>query len=231
MALQSSIQLTQKDPSVISNATIANAFMFFLADGTGGTIANGIFKKDSAGVVTPLLPDGSVSNAMHADMAAARIKGRAVGAGTGPPTDLTEAQVVAILAATFPLGTGAWTSFTPAVTQGVTLTKTVVFARYIQVGKTVTFTFQLAITSAGTAGSFIRAGLPVAPASDNQMCTAAYTDASPATAYVLGGFTKTGTNDMLFLHDTSGSSAFGAAPAITAASGDVLYVTMTYEAA
>ena len=39
------------------------------------------------------IPDGSVTNAKLADMAAATIKGRAAGAGTGDPTDLTAAQV------------------------------------------------------------------------------------------------------------------------------------------
>lgn len=40
---------------------------------------------------------GSVTNAMLADMAEDRLKGRAEGAGTGPPQDLTEAQAKAIL--------------------------------------------------------------------------------------------------------------------------------------
>lgn len=40
---------------------------------------------------------GSVTNAMLADMAAARIKGRASGAGTGAPTDLTGTQATVIL--------------------------------------------------------------------------------------------------------------------------------------
>lgn len=43
--------------------------------------------------------DGSVTNAKLADMAQARIKGRAVTAGTGAPTDLTGAETMAILTA------------------------------------------------------------------------------------------------------------------------------------
>ena len=43
------------------------------------------------------LSDGSVTNPKLADMAAATIKGRASGAGTGVPTDLTAAQVRTIL--------------------------------------------------------------------------------------------------------------------------------------
>lgn len=41
--------------------------------------------------------DGSISNAKLADMAQATVKGRAVGAGTGAPVDLTAAQVKAIV--------------------------------------------------------------------------------------------------------------------------------------
>lgn len=43
------------------------------------------------------LQDGSVNNADLANMAQATIKGRASGAGTGAPTDLTSAQATAIL--------------------------------------------------------------------------------------------------------------------------------------
>lgn len=50
---------------------------------------------DLVGAVT--LPDDTVTNAMAANMAEATIKGRAVGAGTGDPEDLTPAQATAIL--------------------------------------------------------------------------------------------------------------------------------------
>lgn len=43
------------------------------------------------------IPDGSVTNAKLADMAQATIKGRASGAGTGAPVDLTVSQLLAII--------------------------------------------------------------------------------------------------------------------------------------
>jgi hypothetical protein len=46
---------------------------------------------------TDNLNNDAVTNAKLANMAQARIKGRAVGAGTGDPVDLTEAQVLAIV--------------------------------------------------------------------------------------------------------------------------------------
>jgi len=48
-------------------------------------------------VTTPKLADGAVTNAKAADMAQSTVKGRAAGAGTGDPTDLTVAQVKTIL--------------------------------------------------------------------------------------------------------------------------------------
>lgn len=49
-------------------------------------------------VGTPGIADNAVTNAKLADMAQATIKGRASGAGTGDPADLTAAQVKTILA-------------------------------------------------------------------------------------------------------------------------------------
>lgn len=46
---------------------------------------------------TPTIADGSIVNADLADMAEATVKGRAAGAGTGVPVDLTAAQLVTML--------------------------------------------------------------------------------------------------------------------------------------
>lgn len=48
-------------------------------------------------ILTDFIADDAVTNAKLADMAQATIKGRAAGAGTGDPTDLTAAQVKAII--------------------------------------------------------------------------------------------------------------------------------------
>ncbi len=52
------------------------------------------------------VPNDAITNALAANMAQATIKGRAAGAGTGDPTDLTAAQVGAVLGITTP-GTGS----------------------------------------------------------------------------------------------------------------------------
>lgn len=59
--------------------------------------------NDATPSITADLITGSVANSFLADMAEARIKGRAFGAGTGVPTDLTGAQVLAIIENTTPL--------------------------------------------------------------------------------------------------------------------------------
>jgi hypothetical protein len=54
--------------------------------------------NDAGGSLTAIVIDASLANAKLANMAQATIKGRASGAGTGAPVDLTAAQVNTILA-------------------------------------------------------------------------------------------------------------------------------------
>jgi hypothetical protein len=51
----------------------------------------------TAGTVALTIANDAVTNAKSADMAESTIKGRAVGAGTGDPTDLTAAQVITLI--------------------------------------------------------------------------------------------------------------------------------------
>jgi len=68
--------------------------------GGGGGVSDGD-KGDvvvSSGGATWTIDSSAVTNAKMANMAQGRIKGRAVAAGTGSPTDLTAAEVTAIIA-------------------------------------------------------------------------------------------------------------------------------------
>lgn len=70
---------------------------------TNGTVAApgspvGNFLRDDGLFVPATVADNAATNAKLADMAQSTIKGRASGAGTGDPTDLTAAQVKTLLA-------------------------------------------------------------------------------------------------------------------------------------
>jgi hypothetical protein len=68
---------------------------------------------------TASVPDGSITNTKLADMAQATIKGRAAGAGTGDPTDLTATQATAILNAVVgDSGSGGTKGLVPAPAAG-----------------------------------------------------------------------------------------------------------------
>lgn len=60
---------------------------------------------------------------------------------------------------------GAWTSWTPTITQGVAVTATVSSARFARYGRTIVFRAHLAVTGAGTSTTDIVLSLPVAAAS------------------------------------------------------------------
>jgi hypothetical protein len=61
-------------------------------------------------------------------------------------------------------GVGAWTSYTPTLTQSATVTKTVNYAKYFKIGRMCQVTVSLTVTGAGTATNAITIGLPLAAA-------------------------------------------------------------------
>lgn len=68
-------------------------------------------------------------------------------------------------------GTGAWGTFTPAVLQSISVSRTVVYARYWKAGRFVAGQCMLNITSSGTANQAIVIGAPVtAAAAANLPC-------------------------------------------------------------
>ena len=58
---------------------------------------------------------------------------------------------------------GAWTTYTPTLSQDATITKTINHARYIQFGKIVMGNVYMTATSSGTSGFTIRTSFPVTP--------------------------------------------------------------------
>jgi hypothetical protein len=135
---------------------------------------------------------------------------------------------------------GAWNDYTPSWTQSATITKTVNWARYTQLGKWVQVSIKMTASSAGTANNKILVGLPVSASSNN---------------FLMGILTR-GSNDPNFasgsfaVYDSATTVAFGVSgtantPAgvyrlgqydtsnngLTIASGSIFQIMLSYEAA
>lgn len=123
----------------------------------------------------------------------------------------------------------AWTSYTPTLTQGVAVTKTVTYAKYQRVGRTIIVSMRLAITSAGTAGSALLAGLPVT-AADVSGVVGSFRYFDAGNTNFAGTACGSTTTTVQFIVSSNGGS-FGTLPAITTANTDVLQVSVAYEAA
>lgn len=96
------------NPQDLSGAQAANivgpSIGAFLTSVSIGQIGQSLVRNALTGDVTAAqnsnattIPNDTIDNARLANMAAATIKGRALGAGTGDPTDLSAAQVAAIV--------------------------------------------------------------------------------------------------------------------------------------
>lgn len=136
----------------------------------------------------------------------------------------------------FPLGTGAWTGYTPSWTQGATtITKTVNRAVYQRIGRWCTVTVRMTATGAGTANNAITVGLPLTAAAQGFPIGQFHFD-DTGVGFYTGVVTLNATTTMQFywgglngatpaLGQTGGG--FGAAIAI----GDVMTFSVTYELA
>jgi hypothetical protein len=136
---------------------------------------------------------------------------------------------------------GAWTTYTPTLSQSATITKTVNHARYIQFGKIVMGSVYMTATSSGTSGFTIRSSFPVTPVASIYNNTQSF-----GAVIGSGGFYKSsgaaqyditvacigaGSDSMGFYSDGSGGSLFGQFPNVQMVSGDHIFFNFTYEAA
>lgn len=137
--------------------------------------------------------------------------------------------------AAFALGVDAWTSWTPTLVQSGAVTKTVTFAKYQRIGRTIHFRIKLSVTGTGTASNAVKVGLPVAcvETADYTLGQGFLFDSSASASYK-AVMSPAGNATELFLLPTDGTvanvlglTAFTAA----LASGDVIACAGTYEAA
>jgi hypothetical protein len=142
---------------------------------------------------------------------------------------------------------GAWQAYTPTWTQSATITKTVDWARYTQLGKWVHGSVKMTASSAGTANNKMLVGLPVNASADNFIVgsmvmkfvggaaehywfyTALYDSASSlAFSPAESGNNIYRSNDKRFGQDfTIGGTA---KTGVTIASGDIIWIQFSYEA-
>lgn len=135
-------------------------------------------------------------------------------------------------------GLTGFTSDTPTLTQSGAVSKTVTYARHVQIGKLVIFQFYLDVTGAGSANNAITVALPVAAAVSTAMIvgTGSVFDASAGVIY--GSRCRlSGASAVSFSSDsgtaTSAVSVGATSSPMTAAlaSGDVVFGSVMYEAA
>jgi hypothetical protein len=135
---------------------------------------------------------------------------------------------------------GVWQSYTPTWTQDVAITKTVNWARYTELNKLVTVNIKMTASSAGTANNIVKIGLPVAASANNYlMGIGHFVDESvnpdrPSSLYSI--FDSSTTVSFIFTNpgDVNEALRFGQTGAgrdVTLASGDIMYMNLTYEAA
>lgn len=128
---------------------------------------------------------------------------------------------------------GAWTSYTPSLQQSGSVTKTVSYAKYLKLGRTVIVNVQLAVTGSGTGANAILIGLPhLAAYATNMPCGSGYV--YDATAGFYGGIALlSDTSRVSILPATSAAGNILGLANMTAAlvSGDIVAASFHYESA
>lgn len=132
------------------------------------------------------------------------------------------------LNAQFPLGAPAWTSYTPT-DSNVTLGNGTRTARYMQIGKTVHFSWSLTFGSTTAFTGTVFAGLPVAAAASNRWAFSVYLLHSGVQNFTMGAFADASGTTAQPISGSGGG--INATTPWTWTTNDRLVVTGTYEAA
>ena len=125
---------------------------------------------------------------------------------------------------------GAWTSWTPTVTQVVNVVVTNTRSRFARYGRTIHFSLSLVVTGAGTASGAIFVSLPVTAAASDAIDATGYFYDNSANIFYVGAGANTTTTVALNgygLTGLIGTQGFTAGLAVN----DVIRIAGTYEAA
>jgi len=130
---------------------------------------------------------------------------------------------------------GAWTAYTPTLVIGVTVAKTVNYAKYLQVGKTVFVQVNLTATASGTASSVVQVGLPsgLNPVlgTGATAVIGSFSIIDAGTGFFTGAAIHSPTGIVAGLAYSSGGGMGASAPAMTVVSGDLIGFSVMYEVA
>lgn len=125
----------------------------------------------------------------------------------------------------------AWTSWTPVVTQGGTVTVTNNDSKYVKVGRLVIGRLYVTVTGSGSGGTAVTITLPVAQPAALPVVGAGWIyDANPGTRYNFTMETPT-TTTFAMTGDWSGNTTWGASPNLALAAADQIRCMFAYEAA
>lgn len=143
----------------------------------------------------------------------------------------TSGQV--LTAATLNTIGAASVSYTPTLTQGVTVSKTIVVARYFQYQKMVIGQVSLSITSSGTSGSRILIGLPLTSNINSEITVGTFLIVGGASHYgnIVGSAVQQSTTTVGGFVTSGASNWAGVSPTYQLLSGDSVSMTFMYEVA
>lgn len=146
------------------------------------------------------------------------------GPGTWSPGDILTADDLNAI--------GVWTSYTPTVTQGVTVTATVNYASYVKINDLILANIDLTCTTSGTASTLITVSLPVdAVPNTGTIGSGLVFDSSGNDVILVTAARQSATALLLRSEATtnlSTSQALGNNPAFQLANGDVISLTLLY---
>lgn len=148
-------------------------------------------------------------------------------------TDYDGTQLSTTLASKGDISTnGAWTSWTPTFSQSGAVSVSVNKASYVQIGKMVMASLDVAFSSAGTSGNLLLlTSLPVAAAAGSIVIgNGNLYDSGSSTNYNYL-FRRVNDTNIRLIGDWSGANGWGVTPSLAIASGDICRGILNYEAA
>lgn len=133
--------------------------------------------------------------------------------------------------------TAAWTAFTPTLSGGWALGNSTYVAKYMKVGRKVTFHAVITVGSTATIGTGITAALPVTAASADQLRTLSVAFVDTGSGSYTGSASFQPTTTTVDLWAVLATGTYAAATAVTSTgpftwtTGDLICYGGTYEAA